>query len=181
MGKAKAPDRVKLVIGMLAKDKKLFERIEEFLVKKFGTIDYKSPVLLFDHTDYYREEMGALLKRKFVSFKKLILPDRISNIKVMTNSFEKKFSTVKNGCLKRQINIDPGYISYSKLILATTKNYFHRIYLNKGIYAEVTLFWRKGGFHPFQWTYPDYKTAAYIKILNTIRNAYMKERVSGEG
>jgi len=176
MGKAKRPQRVKLVIGMLAKDKKLFDAVEEFFIGEFGDIDYRGPVLLFDHTDYYKKEMGHPLKRRFISFKKLISPGRIAEIKLATNSLEEKFARGKNNSLRRRINIDPGYISDSKFILATTKNYYHRIYLNKGMYAEVTLAWKKGSFQPFEWTYPDYKTAGYIDTLNTIRNTYMHQR-----
>ena len=177
MGKAKKPQRVKLIIGMLAKNKKLFDRIEEFFIKEFGKIDYRSPLILFDHTDYYKKELGQALKRKFVSFKTLIPPESISKVKTITNSLEEKFAKQKNGSLKRSLNLDPGYISDSKLILATTKDYFHRLYLKNGIYAEVTLAWKKGSFQPFDWTYPDYKTKEYIDILNAIRKAYMKERV----
>jgi len=176
MGKAKRPQRVKLVIGMLAKNKKLFDDIEEFFTKEFGGIDYKSPVLLFDHTDYYKNEMGHPLKKRFVSFKRLIPPENIAKIKLLTNSLEEKFSKEKNGSLGRQVNIDPGYITDSKFVLATTKDYYHRIYLNKGIYTEVTLAWKKGTFQNLEWTYPDYRTKEYIDILNTIRNSYMKER-----
>ena len=173
MGKAKRPRQVKLLIGMLAKDKLLFDVVEEFFIKLFGKIDYRSPVLPFAHTDYYKKEMGTPLERRFVSFSKLIHPERLPKIKIATNSLEKRLS--KKDPTKRKINIDPGYISDSKLVLATTKNYSHRIYLNKGIYAEVTLTWKKGGFQPFDWTYPDYKTGEYLDILNSIRNAYMKE------
>lgn len=171
MGKARKPKIVKLVIGMLAKNKKLFDMTEEFFIKKFGAMDYESPVIPFDYTDYYKKEMGGPLKRKFISFKKPIPPGNISKIKLLANSFEEKLSVNK----KRRINIDPGYVSDSKLILATTKDYFHRIYLSNGIYAEVTLAWRKGGFKPFEWTYPDYRSNAYVGILNTIRNNYMKD------
>jgi len=172
MAKAKTPRDVKLIIGMLAKDKKLFDKTEEFFIKKFGVIDYRSPVLPFDYTDYYKEEMGYPLQRRFIAFKKLIPPEHLSGIKVATNSLEEKFSL--RG--KRQINIDPGYISDSKLVLATTKDYYHRIYLGKGIYAEVTLVWKDKTFQSFEWTYPDYKTREYIDILSSIRNSYMKER-----
>ncbi|MBU4311389.1 MAG: DUF4416 family protein [Candidatus Omnitrophica bacterium] len=175
MGTAKKPRQVKLIIGMLAKDKKLFDQIEEFFAKEFGEIDYRSPVLKFDHTHYYKKEMGHPLKRKFVSFKKLVSPEHISKIKLRTNSFEEACAVKK----RRRINIDPGYISDSKLILVTTKNYSHRIYLNKGIYAEVTLSWKKGGFQPLEWTYPDYKTTEYRDILNSIRNSYMKQLQEG--
>ena len=181
MGKAKRPHRVKLIIGMLAKNKKLFESIEEFFVKMFGEIDYRSPLILFKHTDYYAEEMGRPLKRRFVSFKRHILPEDISKIKAAANALEKRLSVKKLSYLARQVNIDPGYISDSKLVLATTKDYYHRIYLRRGIYAEVTLAWKKDGFCPFEWTYPDYKTAEYAAILNKIRELYMNERATHAG
>ena len=170
MGKAKKPKAVKLIIGMLAKSQKLFDKAEEFFIKDLGAIDYKSPLIPFDYTDYYKEELGIALKRKFVSFRKAISPEKIAKIKLLTNSIEETLAMDK----KRQINIDPGYISDAKFILATTKDYFHRIYLNHGIYAEITLKWRKGGFEPFEWTYPDYRSRVYIDILNAIRNNYMK-------
>ena len=170
MGKAKKPKKVNLVIGMLAKDKKLFDKAEEFFIKDFGPIDYRSPALLFNYTDYYEKEMGASLKRVFISFKKLISPEKISKIKLLANSVEEKLA--KNN--KRRINLDPGYVSDAKLILATTKDYFHRIYLTGGIYGEVTLRWRRGGFEPFEWTYPDYQSREYIDIFNTIRKRLCK-------
>ena len=172
MGKPKKAKKVKLIIGILAKDKKLFDSIEEFFLKDFGEIDYRSPDIPFSCTDYYKDEMGAPLKKRFLSFKKLIAPERLPDIKIKTNNIEEKFSKKQ----KRQINIDPGYVSDSKLVLATTKNYFHRIYLNKGIYAEVTLRWKKGSFHPFDWTYPDYKSGEYIDLLNHVRSSYMKDK-----
>lgn len=178
MGTSKSPQKVKLVIGMLAKNKKLFDSIEGFFIKPLGEIDYRGPLIIFDHTDYYRKEMGHPLKRRFISFKRLIPPEDIANIKALTNSLEEKLAGRKNRLLRRRLNIDPGYISDSKFILATTKDYFHRIYLGKGIYGDVTLFWRKGSFQPFKWTYPDYKTSAYINILNEIRNSYMGQRKS---
>jgi len=173
MGKAKKPKAVKLVIGMLSKGQKLFDTAEEFFIKEFGPIDYKSPSIIFNHTDYYKKEMGGPLKRKFISFKKPISPEKIAGIKLFTNSIEEKLAVGR----KRRINIDPGYVSDSKLVLATTKDYFHRIYLNHGIFAEVTLRWRKGGFEPFEWTYPDYKSKVYMNILNTIRHIHMEEAI----
>lgn len=175
MGKTKKPKAVKLIAGMLAKDQKLFGKAEEFFIKKFGPIDYKSRVIPFTYTNYYKEELGSPIKRKFISFKKLISPGQIARVKLFTNSIEKKFTVDK----KRQINIDPGYVSDAKLVLPTTKDYFHRIYLSHGIYAEITLKWRKGGFRPFEWTYPDYKSDKYLEILNSIRNAYMSKLKKG--
>jgi len=168
MGLSKKPANVKLIVGMLAKDKRLFKDAERLFIRDFGRVDYRSPVIDFNYTDYYKEEMGSPLKRIFISFKKLISPEAIAKIKLASNAIEKKFSVNK----KRRINIDPGYVSDSKLILATTKDYFHRIYLNSGIYAEVTLRWRKGTFEPFEWTYPDYRSKKYIAIFNTIRHLF---------
>ncbi len=176
MGKTKIPQQVKLVIGMLAKDKKLFDTVEEFFAKEFGSIDYRSSLIPFKYTDYYKKEMGHALNRKFISFKERVSPERLPQIKLTTNSLEDKFSIKKNDGSKRQINIDPGYLSDSKFVLATTKDYCHRLYLNNGIYAEVTLMWRKSSFQPTEWTYPDYKTREYIDILNAIRNILMEER-----
>jgi Domain of unknown function (DUF4416) len=170
MGSAKKPKAVKLIIGTLARNKKLFEKAEEFFIEEFGLIDYQSPVISFKYTSYYKKEMGSPLKRKFISFKKLISPEKIAKIKLLTNLIEEKLS-ISN---KRQVNIDPGYISDAKLILATTKDYFHRIYLSQGIYAEVTLKWRKHSFEPFEWTYPDYRSKEYLCILNKIRNNLIK-------
>ncbi|PIP68479.1 MAG: GTP-binding protein [Candidatus Omnitrophica bacterium CG22_combo_CG10-13_8_21_14_all_43_16] len=170
MGSAKKPKAVKLIIGMLARNKKLFEKAEEFFIEELGPMDYQSPVISFKYTSYYKKEMGSSLKRKFISFKKLISPEKIVKIKLLTNLIEEKLS-IGN---KRQVNVDPGYISDAKLILATTKDYFHRIYLDQGIYAEVTLKWRKHSFEPFEWTYPDYRSKAYLGILNKIRTNLMK-------
>ena len=174
MSKARKPRRVKLIIGMLAKDRKLFDIAEGFFIKRFGSIDYRSPLIPFDQTDYYEKEMGSPLERKFVSFKNLISPEEISKIKLLTNSIEKRLSRKEKGMLKRKVNIDPGYISDAKLVLATTKDFSHRIYLGRGIYAEVTLLWKKRGFEPSDWTYPDYRTDAYCAFFETLRQRYIE-------
>lgn len=141
------------------------------LQKKFGRIDYYSLILNFDYTGYYYKEMGRPLKRAFISFQELTGEDKLADIKLYTNRLEKHFS-VKG---KRSINIDPGMLNLAKLILATTKDYSHRIYLNKGIFAEVTLCYRSGSFRPWPWTYPDYRSEQCIAIFNSIRNIYISQ------
>lgn len=162
---------VKLIIGFIYKEDDIFNRAKAILEKQFGKIDFISPALPFRHTDYYEREFGRDLKRRFVSFKKLISPQNLFQIKIITNKFEKKLS---DGAF-RLINIDPGYLDLAKVILASTKDYKHRIYLNKGIYAEVTLFYQDKTFKPWQWTYPDYKTQEYIAIFNQIRQIYVEQ------
>lgn len=171
MGKAKKHPPVKLVMGFIFKDKNLMNKTKNILEKRFGKIDFESEGIPFRHTDYYEKEFGKDLNRKFISFKKLIRPQEMPKIKIITNRIEQGMS----GGLNRKINIDPCYIDLSKLVLASTKDYKHRIYLNKGIYAEVTLFYQDKSFRFWDWTYPDYKTREYITIFNKIRNDYAKE------
>jgi hypothetical protein len=160
--------KVKLVIGFIYKDEAVFIRARQLLKKTFGKIDFESLELDFNYTDYYAAEMGKGLKRKFISFSELIPIDDLYRIKLYANWLETKFSNAK--C--RQINIDPGYLDLAKLVLATTKDYAHRIYLRKGIFAEITLSFRGDSFSPNEWTYPDYRTKEYIDIFNQIRKLY---------
>jgi len=171
VGEAREHKPVKLVIGMFTNRIELFPEALKGLEKRFGPVDYESPLLPFNKTDYYEEEFGKNLKRKFYSFKKLIKAEDLPRIKIFTNNLEKKFS--EGG--KRSINLDPGYLAPAKLVLATTKDYQHRIYYGKGIYGEATLRYKKKSFIPWEWTYPDYRTKEYIKIFNHIRKIYMKQ------
>ncbi|MEW6101785.1 MAG: DUF4416 family protein [Candidatus Omnitrophota bacterium] len=162
---------VKLIAGIIFKDDSKFFLAKKILVKKFGGIDFESREMPFAHTDYYEDEFGPGLKRIFISFKKTIKAQDLASIKVFTNKGENKLS--KAG--KRTVNIDPGYIDLSKLVLASTKDYKHRIYLNKGIYAEITLYYQDNSFKPWEWTYPDYKSEEHIVIFNQIRQAYAEQ------
>jgi len=165
MGKIKEPRLVKLIVGMISASPELFDLAEARLKTRFGKIDFGSQILPFETTNYYCKEMGSNLKRKFISFGELINPSQLPEIKIFTNLVEEEFSVDA----KRRINLDPGYISLSKLVLATTKDYQHRIYLRDGIYAEVTLRFKSGKFQAWEWTYPDYKTQAYQEIFLHIR------------
>jgi len=163
---------VKLFISLIIGEHAPLEDVEKQLVKKISKFDYGSEIMQFDKTDYYYKEMGQNLRRKFISFNNLIMPDKLADIKRITCDIEKKFSL--DG--KRTINIDPGYIEQAKVILASTKNFYHRIYIGKGIYAEVTLHWQNGGFNKiFEWTYPDYQSDEYRNILNNIRGIYLNQ------
>lgn len=163
--------KVKLITGLLSADQGLFRIVKEQLEKICGSVDHESDIFDFDHTNYYREELGEGLKRIFYSFKRTVDLDNIYKVKLRTGQVEKRF--LNNG--KRVVNIDPGYLNLSRLVLFSTKDYTHRIYLNKGIYAETTLFYKDDTFNPWPWTYPDYKTEAYIKFFNSIRATYKEE------
>lgn len=161
--------KVKLIIGFIYKDEAIFIKVKEKLRKKFGKIDFVSDYLDFNYTDYYEAEMGKALKRRFVSFTKLIHIQDLYRLKLYTRRLETKFLIAKT----RQVNIDPGYIDLAKLVLATTKDYAHRIFLRKGIFAEITLSFRGNSFSANEWTYPDYCSKEYIDIFNQIRKLYV--------
>ncbi len=171
MGIITRPKKVKLIIGLISGSEDLLTKIKILLEKALrNKVDYASPVMDFDYTDYYKKEMGPLLKREFLSFEKLLDLERIYAIKILTNSLEAKFAK----CGKRMVNIDPGYLDMAKLVLFSTKDYTHRIHLNDGIFAEVTLYYKDDTFNPWPWTYPDYKSKEYIAIFNHIRGLYKK-------
>lgn len=168
MGVIRSCEPVKLICGFIFKENDILNKAKAALKMRFGEIDFESQGLRFNLTDYYEEEFGASLTRKFVGFKKLIQPNKLAEIKITTNQLEAGFS--KRG--SRLINIDPGYVDLSKLVLASTKDFKHRIYLDKGIFAEIALFYQNKTFQPWEWTYPDYRTSGYIGIFNQLRGIY---------
>jgi len=138
------------------------------LEKIFGKVVIKSSLLPFMHTEYYNDEMGSDLSRQWIAFGDLILPDVLVDLKHKTNEMEKKYLNQKGG---RLVNIDPGVLSLSNLILASTKNYSHRIYLGRGIYGEVTLIYRQKQYMPLDWTYPDYREDTALGFFARAREA----------
>ena len=165
---------VKLFISLFSSQKDLINVVINKLEELWGQTDWVSPELFFDRTQYYAKEMGWPLHRKFITFKELISPEVIVDIKLTSNKLEEEY--VQEG--RRQINIDPGYISLERLVLATGKNYTHRIYLSKGIYADLTLVFNKGSFRPLEWTYKDYSDPEIINFLNEKREQY-KNQIRG--
>jgi len=171
MGQPKAPLPVKLIVSGFAASDALLSEAKGALMVEWGATDFESPLLAFDHTAYYEAEYGSGLVRRVWAFERLVDPGLLAAIKLRTNELEEE--RTRDG--KRTVNLDAGYVSLSKLVLATTKNYDHRIYLGKGIYAEVTLHYRSKAFRPWTWTYPDYATEAYCELFAEIRRRYMRQ------
>ncbi|MFC1821511.1 DUF4416 family protein [Thermodesulfobacteriota bacterium] len=165
---------VKLIASLFSPGKALIDQIIDDLEQLYGSTDWVSPELYFDRTRYYAREMGWPLHRRFVAFKRVIRPEAIADIKLATNKLESNH--LQGG--KRLVNIDPGYISLERLVLATGKNYTHRIYLNKGIYADLTLIFHKESFRPLDWTYRDYRDPIIIDYFNGLRERY-KDQIRG--
>ena len=176
MGKIYLPKPAKLIISIFTSDKCLFSLYKDVLIKRFGEVDIESNTQPFNFTDYYEEEFGKNLMQKLFSFSTLIRQDELAEIKIITNSIENNIENenIKNNMAhnKRKINLDPGYITLNKYILASTKNGPSRIYLKQGIYAEITLRFINKSFVPCEYTYPNYKTNEYINYLNSVRQKY---------
>src|SRR5438552_3797718 len=135
MGSIQSFNPVKLFIGVLLSDRKLIDPLEKRLVHAYGPVDHRSAVIPFDFTDYYEPEMGGLIDRVFFSFERLIEADRLPEIKRQTNEIESESAPLLK-TVKRPVNLDPGYVEQAKVILASTKNFYHRIYLGGVIFGE---------------------------------------------
>lgn len=162
---------VKLICAVLYSDSVDLDSVNKELESRFGTVDLKSPVFDFDLSDYYENEMGKSLKKRFYSFEKLVMPDELAGIKNTTVKIESKYSSNN----KRSVNLDPGYLEESKLVLASTKNFSHRIYLKDGIWGELTLSYANGNFVTHPWTYPDYASELAFEFLKEVREIYSRQ------
>lgn len=171
MSQPQSPEPVKLISSVLSNNVKVLHATVIALVEKFGIVDFISSMLPFDYTKYYEREMGSPLMRRFISFEVLIKPEILPDIKLTTNTIEEGFSKGN----KRNVNIDPGYLSQAHLILATGKAFTHRPYLRDGIYADLTLIYRHNTFEPLQWTYPDYSEEKIREMLQVIRKKYLMQ------
>ena len=171
MGMPKEPEIAILFVGLLYGRETDLRRAKELLENEYGTFALESQIFDWSHSDYYKDELGPNIKRKFILFDKCISPEEITEIKLRTNEIEDKLSIDK----KRSVNIDPGYLALGKVVLASTKNYCHRIYLGNGIYAEVTLYYQNNDFHPTPFTFNDYKQKEYIEFFKKARE-YLKTK-----
>ena len=174
MGKIKQPPPVKLMCSIFTADEMLLAVARDALTSQWGPLDYQSEWLPFNHTTYYAREFGENLLRQIVAFANLIPREQLAAVKRATNELETTWAAQD----RRRVNLDPGYISLDKLVLATTKDYSHRIYIGQGIYAEVTLKYRHGSFQPWEWTYPDYASPRYCEMFAAIRQRYLAQMKS---
>ncbi len=175
MGQPRSAPDAALVVGMLSAWPELFERARARLTGRFGPVARVSGVMDFDFTDYYTAEMGAGLKRAFLAFAEPFDAGLLAETKVWTNALEREFAAPERP-VPRPVNLDPGYLDPLRLVLATTKDFPHRVYLGQGIYAEVTLQYARGDFEPMPWTYRDYRTPAYREFFRSVRADLLARR-----
>ncbi len=169
MSKPQRPRPAKLVVGIFMKKTGPLAQVATDLENSFGPIDMISSWFPFNYTDYYESEMGKLLFRRVFVFKKLVEQDLLPAIKIKTNTLESQYQNKG----QRIVNIDPGYMLMERFVLASGKNFAHRIYIGSEIYADLTLIYRKGAFRKLEWTYPDYADDMMRVYLEGIRNRYI--------
>jgi hypothetical protein len=154
---------------MLSNQPVLFDRAASELSARYGPIQDRTHGSPWTFSTYYEDEFGPGLQRQFLFFEKRIPPDRLTDVKIETNGLERIFAEDNHGRLCRTVNLDPGYLNLRKVVLATTKDRPHRIYLRDGIFAEVTLAYQNGSFTPFGYTYPDFRQPETIALFNAVR------------
>lgn len=165
MSQPREPCPAKLIIRFLFSDSGFQLQALNALVSDFGPMDFLSMSGAFPYTAYYDNEMGKGIRRQTACFLNLVGQESLPNIKLRTNEIETSF--LRDG--KRQVNIDPGLLSAERFVLATGKNFTHRIYLRDGIYADLTLIYQKGAYRPLPWTYPDYREPEFLHYLDVLR------------
>jgi hypothetical protein len=162
------PDPGLLVISVLSADWDAFwPEVGAELEQRFGPFEASEP-FDFDETDYYDEELGSPITRRLIAFDALRPLDELAEIKLWTNALELRFAV--DG--RRRFNLDPGFITMQSLVLATGKNFSHRIYLRDGIWADLTLMWQRKHWVDFPWTFPDYAGEAMKTRLTKLRLSY---------
>ncbi len=170
MGAIRPPLPAKIFLGMLSSEPDLFSECTAIFTQAYGAVDLESDVLPWTTSDYYDEEMGTAIFRKFIFFQKPVDPSLLVALKRFSNSVETRFSS-HEGRPKRRINLDPGYVTEAKVVLASTKDFAHRVYIGDGIYGEVTLRFagRERTFAALEHTYFDFREQRYRELFNQAR------------
>jgi hypothetical protein len=175
MWETREPKEVKLIIGILAADSSCLESAIQSIEETFGSVDLTSEIWPFTQTDYYKDQTGPNILRQFVTIAELIDPAILAEVKHRTNKIEQDLAEKLKHQFPRPVNLDPGIIEPSKLILASTKNFSHRIYIGRKMYAEVTLIYDKGKWKPFDYTFPDYRQGRYWPFFSKVRKKLLEQ------
>ena len=177
MGSINQASPVLLFLAAFASNDTALDWAKQRAELEFGPIELESEPLRFDRfTDYYAKSMGGVLFKRLWGFRRRIDPATLANVKRLTNDWEEEYAATAVESAPRPLNLDPGYVDLGKLILASTKNHAHRIYLRDGIFAETTLIYTKKQWTPLPWTYPDYQSPEYHEFLNRCRESLKRER-----
>ena len=175
MGEIRQPPPALLILAAFSRHDEALQWAEETGTSNWGPRALASEVFDFADTNYYEPTMGAGLRKVFYAFENLIDPAELIAIKRLANQLEEDYRAAHAHAEPRPLNLDPGYITSAKLVLATTKDRDHRLFLGEGIYAEVTLHYHDGAWRARPWTYPDYAREDYHEFFRRCRE-YLRDR-----
>lgn len=176
MGEIQPVRPVLLLLAAFSRHDEALDWARRRSIEQWGDLALESEAFVFEDTSYYEKSMGADLRKIFFTFAELFDPARIADVKLLTNEWELEYQAAAGHAEERPLNLDPGYITEAKLILATTKDRDHRIYLRDGIYAEGTLHYYQGAWRNRPWTYPDYQRQDYQAFFSECRGE-LRERL----
>ena len=162
--------RVKRIAGILFPNDELLSWSIERLTEIWGEPELVSSPVPFNKTDYYRE-IAPELSRVFVCFPGLVNPEGLADWKHEAIGLE-----AQSRQPVRSVNIDPGYVDGARLVLASTKDHAHRIYLRDEIFAEVTMRYKFKRWQSFDYTFPDFASGVYDEFLSKVRSLWLNER-----
>lgn len=169
--KLKTPEPVKFLLAITSNQEKMATTVLNEFKTDFGIVDSQSGVFPFNHTNYYEKEMGSGLSKEFYSFKVINEPEYLAQMKIKATEIEGNSLTGGN----RTVNIDPAYLELSKLVVASSKNFSHRIYIGKGVFGDIQLQYRAAKFIGNPWTYPDYLTSQSLSFFTKVRTIYQSQ------
>ncbi len=168
------PEQALFFVGILASGRRELALAADALEREFGPAHSGSRIWAFDNTDYYRDELGPAPVRAFLAWDGLFSSDRVGHRKIASNRLEQELASAVGGAFSRPVNLDPGYLTLAKVVLASAKNYAHRIHLHDSIYAEITLQYKQGRLHALPWTFPDYASGRYDGFFIELRERLVK-------
>jgi hypothetical protein len=180
------PPSAKFFFAVMVPDREYHHAVEARIAERLGPLDLRSSLFLFsEFSPYYSQEMGLKIWKYFVAVREEIPMDRLREVKIFAEKLEIEWARVENAAetggpagAKRTVNLDPGYVTGWSVVLSTVKNRAHRVYLGEGIYAELTMLYRKGRYSRLPWTYPDYDTPLALEFFLRVRSS-LQERLKG--
>lgn len=176
MGSVHRPFPVLLLVAAFSRYEAALAWGRQRVADAWGPIGLASPIFEFRETAYYEPTMGAGIRKCFWAGREPIDPGRLAGLKLQANAWEEEYARLAGHPEPRPLNLDPGYLTPAKLVLASTKDHAHRVYLDQGIYAEVTLYFKHRAWHAREWTFPDYRREDYQAFFAECRD-YLRRRV----
>lgn len=170
MAKTRLIEPVIRFVAIISGDEAVERWARQRIESQWGAIGEVSPPLSFEAGGHYTDEMGPGLRKLLVALTAVADPAGLADWKLTTNAWEQEAALAFPGASIRPLNLDPGYITQAKLVLATVKDRDHRVYLRDGIFAEVTLSYVGGRWIEHRWTYSDYRTADVAEFAMQCRN-----------